>query len=213
VSIAAVLYDLDGTLLDTRDMILASFQYATRKVLQRKIPDAELLDLVGIPLGEQMQHLDAQHAQELVETYRTHNQRVHDELIRSFADTDETLAAIKVQGIPQVVVTSKRNELAWRGLGCFNLQGYFDFLIGSDDTLRHKPEPEPLLLAAARLGVPIERCVYLGDSPYDMRAACSAGAIAVAATWGIFTRDRLLAAGAQHELATISELPALLCSL
>jgi pyrophosphatase PpaX len=213
MNFSAILFDLDGTLIDTGELILTSFRYATRKVLERVIPDDELMDLVGIPLAKQMEMIDAEHAEELTAVYREHNARVHDELIHEFVGTREALEELKAGGIPLVVVTSKRNELAERGLNCFGLLGFFDFLIGSDDTELHKPNPEPLLLAAERLGVPIAECVYLGDSPYDMQAARAAGALAVAATWGVFSRERLLEAGAEWEIAALGELPGLLSSL
>jgi pyrophosphatase PpaX len=109
-------------------------------------------------------------------------------------------------------VTSKRNELALRGLERFGLLEYFELVVGSDDTVRHKPEPDPLLLAADRLDVSIEDCVYVGDSPYDMRAARAANAVALGALWGMFSREELEEAGAQYEAATIGELPSALRS-
>lgn len=84
------------------------------------------------------------------------------------------------------VVTSKYHALAEHGLELFGLNRYFETLIGSDDCERYKPDPMPLIMCAEALGVPIERCIYVGDSPYDMQAANAAGAISVAALWGMF---------------------------
>ncbi|MDR1712624.1 MAG: HAD-IA family hydrolase [Coriobacteriales bacterium] len=206
----AILFDLDGTLIDTKGLILRSFRHATRTVLDRVIPDDVLMDMVGIPLRDQMEKLSPEHADELTATYREHNHRLHDELIRGFAGVAETLEQLAAAGLRLGVVTSKRNALAQRGLDCFDLGGYFELLIGSDDTSRHKPLPDPLLLAASRLSVEPARCAYVGDSPYDMQAARAAGMLAVAALWGMFERQRLLAAGAQLEATTFTELPALL---
>jgi len=209
----AILFDLDGTVLDTRELILVSFRHATRTVLGRELPEAEMLDMIGIPLQYQMEKLSPEHADELVAVYREHNAAHHDEMVRVFPGMRETLEALRAQGIPLAIVTSKRNALAARGLACFDLLGFFDLLIGSDDTDKHKPLPDPLLLAATRLGAEPERCVYVGDSPYDMQAACAAGMTAVAALWGMFARERLISAGAQHEAAAITELPALVAQL
>ncbi|MDR0347853.1 MAG: HAD-IA family hydrolase [Coriobacteriales bacterium] len=209
----AVLFDLDGTLLDTKELILSSFRYATKEILGKQLPDERLLPFIGIPLVYQMETIDAAHTDELVKSYREHNARVHDELIRSFEGTKEALTTLKEEGYRLAVVTSKRREPALQGLGCFELQGFFELLIGSDDSSKHKPEPEPLLLAAERLGLPIGSCIYVGDSPYDMRAARAAGAVAVAALWGMFSRDELWEGGAQYEAARISDLPAVLRSI
>jgi pyrophosphatase PpaX len=206
----AVLFDLDGTLVDTRELILSSFRYATREVLGTQLPDEDILPYIGIPLIYQMQTIALERADELMKVYREHNARVHDELIHYFEGTREALAALRKEGRMLAVVTSKRNEPALRGLTRFGLEGYFEFIIGSDDTTRHKPDPEPLLLAAQRLGLSADRCVYVGDSPYDMQAARAAGTLAIGALWGMFSREQLAEAGAQYEAPTISALPALL---
>jgi pyrophosphatase PpaX len=201
---------LDGTLLDTRELILSSFRYATRTVLGEQLPDERLLPFIGIPLIYQMQAISAEYVDELMRVYREHNARVHDELVQYFEGTRETLEVLRGEGRRLAVVTSKRNAPALHGLECFGLEGYFELLIGSDDTTSHKPDPEPLLLAADRLGIPITSCVYVGDSPYDMRAARAAGAVAVAALWGMFSHEELIEAGAQYEATTISGLPTVL---
>jgi pyrophosphatase PpaX len=203
----AILFDLDGTLLDTQELILSSFRYATREILGEQLPDEVILPFIGIPLAYQMQTINAEHADELMVSYREHNARVHDELIQYFEGTRETLDELREEYGRLAVVTSKRLEPAQKGLERFDLQGYFEFIIGSEETTKHKPEPEPLLLAAKRFGTRAEHCIYVGDSPYDMMAARAAGCVALAAPWGMFTRDELANAGAQHYATTISELP------
>jgi pyrophosphatase PpaX len=204
------LFDLDGTLVDTKELILASYREATREVLGEQLPDDHILPLIGMPLADQMRILAPQHVDELTTVYRVHNQRVHDELIRPFKGTNEVLATLRAEGRRLAVVTSKRREPAIRGLDAFGLAEYFEFVIGSDDTEKHKPGPEPLLVAATRLSVPIEDCAYIGDSPYDMRAAQAASATAIAALWGMFDRVSLQEAGAQYEITTIRDLPKIL---
>jgi pyrophosphatase PpaX len=205
-----LLFDLDGTLVDTKELILVSYREATRKVLGQSLPDDDILPLIGMPLADQMRILAPEHVDELTAVYRKHNKRVHDEFIRPFEGIREVLAMLRAGGRQLAVVTSKRKKPALRGLAAFDLAGYFDLVIGSDDTERHKPDPEPLLVAAARLGVPIEDCAYIGDSPYDMRAARAANATAIAALWGMFDRASLQEAGAQHEAYYVTFLPRLL---
>jgi pyrophosphatase PpaX len=179
-------------------------------VLGRDYSDDQLLELVGQPLLTQMTYFDAEHADELVEVYRQHSYATHDQQIAYFDGTSEALDQLQALGTRMAVVTSKPNALAKRGLACFELEHYFEFVVGLDDTDKHKPQPEPLLLAASRLDVAADRCIYVGDSPYDMQAARAAKMTAVAATWGMFARQRLTEAGAQYQLNTISELPTLL---
>jgi pyrophosphatase PpaX len=196
--ITAVLFDLDGTLLDTRDLILASFRHATQEVMGTTVPDEALLRLVGIPLAEQCRIFYPENPDLLCDVYREHNHRVHDELVRDFAGMKDALEELKGEGYRLAVITSKRHKLAWHGLECFGLERYFEILIGSDDFPEHKPEPGPLLEAARRMGLAPERCCYVGDSPFDMQAARSANMLAVGVLWGMFTREELLEAGAQR---------------
>jgi pyrophosphatase PpaX len=203
----ALLFDLDGTVLDSKELILASFHYACDQVLGHRIPDERLLELVGIPLAEQMEKLTGRLAEAMVESYREHNAKTHGRLIECFPGMAETLAWLVEAGWPLAIVTSKRNDFARQGLDCFGLTKYFLQIVGSDCTARHKPHPDPLLYAADLLGQKPEACVYIGDSPYDMQAACAAGMLAVGAAWGMFQAEQLRLAGAQIILQDIRELP------
>ena len=98
------------------------------------------------------------------------------------------------------VVTSKSKPVAMRGLEHYGLERFFETVVAYEDTEIHKPEPEPLLEAARRMEVPIERCAYVGDSPHDMNAAIAAGAVPVAALWGPFA-ERVLEPGPAVALA------------
>jgi pyrophosphatase PpaX len=122
----AILFDLDGTLLDTQELILSSYRYATREVLGEQLSDEMIRPLIGIPLVYQMQIIDAEHTDELMRVYRAHNDLVHDELIQYFEGTREMLDELYDEYGRLAVVTSKRNETALKGLERFNLQGYFE---------------------------------------------------------------------------------------
>jgi len=210
----ALLFDLDGTVLDTKDLILASYHYACEKVLGYLLPDEPLLDLIGVPLPDQMRLLiDPEHVDAMITAYREHNANHHDEYIGYFPGTAEAIDCFAAAGWPMAIVTSKRNASARQGLDIFGLTEKFLFLIGSDDSEKHKPDPEPLLLAAKRLGLDPADCVYIGDSPYDMQAAVAAGMLPIGAEWGFFTRERLLQAGAFTVVEKISDLPEALKSL
>ncbi|MDR1088275.1 MAG: HAD family hydrolase [Coriobacteriales bacterium] len=207
----AVLFDLDGTLLDTRDMILNSFRYAYTKVLGPDTlpPDDRLLSLVGIPLKTQMELIAPDKSEELFQAYLENNALVCETMLGGFDGAPEVLSDLREQGLRLAVVTSKRHAPAEHGLELMELDSYFEFILGSDDTAEHKPRPGPLLDAAERMGLAASDCAYVGDSPFDMEAAREAGMFAVGALWGMFTRRELEDAGAEVLLADIRELPEL----
>ncbi|QKF07176.1 HAD-IA family hydrolase [Berryella wangjianweii] len=192
----AVLFDNDGTVVDTQELILASFRHATRVVLGRQLPDAAIMDSSGIPLDRQMLDIADTPAQaaELSRVYREYNATVHDDMIAAFDGVSELLEWLDERGVPLAVVTSKLRGVCAHGLETVGLASRFRFVIGSDDCPAHKPAPDPLLLACERLGARPERTLYVGDSPFDMQAARAASMMGVAALWGMFTRDQLAAA-------------------
>jgi pyrophosphatase PpaX len=188
-----VLFDLDGTLVDSGAIILASFRHATRTVLRREIPDHELLAAVGGPgLREQMEALDRERVEELIDVYSAHNVGLHDDLQPCVGILD-ALEILHEEGRTLAVVTAKRRAtlaLAFEVLP--ELERFFEVTIGAEDTERHKPHPEPLLAALAKLGADASGAVYVGDSPFDVQAAKAAGIGSVAVTWGrIHSRERL----------------------
>ena len=187
-----VLFDLDGTVVDSAAIILASMRHAAEHVLGAAPPDAELMAAVGGPgLEAQMRALAPEHVDELVSVYRAHNEPLHDELA-SCAGIDEVLVQLKDEGRRLGIVTAKRRATAELAFARVPLGHLFETVVGGDETERHKPEPDPLLLAAERLGVDPADCAYVGDSPFDIRAAHAAGMHAVAVTWGrIHDRGKL----------------------
>ena len=208
-AVSCVLFDLDGTLIDTEGLILASARHATEVVLGEALPDEVLRHNIGVPLRVQMGEYAPGHVDELLAAYREHNERVHDELIREYPGTDEALEKLRFAGYRMGVVTSKSRPVAWRGIDFFGLRRFFEFVVGYEDTTIHKPEAEPVLEGARRLGVSVDRCMYVGDSPHDMAAGNAAGAVTVAALWGPFP-DRVLEPEPDYALDTLAELADLL---
>lgn len=205
-----VLFDLDGTLVDTVALILASFRHATGVVLGQPLADDVLMADVGIPLVKQMTSFSPEHAEELVAVYRAHNAQVHDDLIAEYPGVEDSLALLKGAGRTLGVVTSKSRPLAERALDRFGLAAYFDTVVACEDVDRHKPDPEPILHAARALGVSPEAVAYVGDSPHDMNAALAAGAHAVAALWGAFDEETVTAPGPHFAARSMDEAAAYL---
>lgn len=206
----AVLFDLDGTLIDTIELIRVSFRYATRTVLGHELPDEVTMANVGQPLAEQFRQMAPDHADELLRVYRAFNMEHHDELAKPYPPTTETLTWLQDAGIPMGIVTSKGTEAATRGVDLFDLRRFMQVIVTADDVALHKPDPYPLRFAAAVMGAELGYCMYVGDSPHDMQAAVAGGAIAVAALWGGFPRDEVVVPGTSYELHSIDGLRGLL---
>ena len=204
--VRAVLFDLDGTLIDTVELIRDSFRYATRTVLGRELPDSVTMRNVGQPLAQQFRDMAPDHAEELLTVYRAYNMMRHDELAKAYPGTLETLEDVGRRGIPMGVVTSKGTQAATRGIERFGLAPYLSVVVTADDVTVHKPDPHPLRFAAARLGTELEYCMYVGDSPHDMESAIAGDAIAVAALWGAFEARDVLAPGPAFAIERLGEL-------
>jgi pyrophosphatase PpaX len=190
-----VLFDLDGTLIDSGPIIVASMKHAAKHVLGREVEEEILTAAIGGPgLVAQMHALDPDRVDDLVDAYRAHNEPLHEQL-EAFREVVEVLPRLRAQGRRLGIVTAKRHAtvgLAFDHLP--KLEENFDVLIGAEDTVRHKPEPDPLLEALRRLDARPREAAYVGDSPFDIRAAKAAGVYAVAVAWGgIHTVERLRA--------------------
>jgi pyrophosphatase PpaX len=190
-----VLFDLDGTLIDSGPIILASMQHAVRSVLDREIPPAELqMTIGGQGIVAQMTAIDPDHVDELLQAYKEHNDGLH-ETLEAFDELLALLPGLKAEGRKLGIVTAKRHRTVGLALDRFPaLASAFDVVVAFEDTSRHKPDPEPVLLAVEKLvGTPGE-AVYVGDSPFDIGAAKAAGVFSVAVGWGgIHSEERLLA--------------------
>jgi pyrophosphatase PpaX len=187
-----VLFDLDGTVVDTGGIILASMRHATREVLGREYTDHDLMKAVGGPgLAAQMEALAPEHVDDLVRVYRAHNLPLHEE-VEPFDGIEDVLLRLHEEGVRIGVVTAKWRSTVELAFARLRVADLFETVVGGDETQKHKPDPEPLLLAAKRLGVEPQDCAYVGDSPFDIRAAKAAHMYAVGVTWGgIHDREAL----------------------
>lgn len=179
-----LLFDLDGTLLDTNELIIQSFQHTFSSHYKRTVSHEELFPYFGKPLRAAMEALgDGSDAEELIKTYREFNHQHHDTLTTVFDGVEATLEALWQQDVNMAVVTSKTKETALRGLRLFNLDKYFPIVIGCNECENHKPHPEPVIKALANLGLPAQACLMIGDSPFDLISATAAGVRTAAVKW------------------------------
>jgi pyrophosphatase PpaX len=188
-----VLFDLDGTLIDSIELILNSARYAFEKLERVCPPDEEWLAGVGIPLFTMFGRYarDADDCDALIAAYREYQLANHDRLVRCYDGVVDTVKSLRETGHPLGIVTSKSEALAIRGLAHVGLARYMDTIVGCDSSSRHKPDPEPVRLALHRLGSAPEDAVFVGDSVHDIVAGNAAGVRTIAALWGAFRREDL----------------------
>lgn len=202
----AVLFDLDGTVVDSVELIISSFQHATREVLGREFTREETIQGIGKPLREQMVALSPGHADDLVRSYQVFNHREHDRMLTLYDGVKTLLIGLRDAGVKLGLVTSKSRRVTQMAFDLTGIEALFDETVCAEDTPRNKPLPDPLILCVERLGVPAQRSVYVGDSPFDIQAAHAAGLESIGVTWGVFSEEVLAAEKPGKLVHTISEL-------
>jgi pyrophosphatase PpaX len=207
----AVLFDLDGTLIDSIALLLASMKH-TFQGRSRKPTDEEWIEGLGTPLPKQLTpYVESDEDRErLVNRYRTFQHENHDRLMSQYSGVIDTLALLYQRGHPLGVVTSKGNMMMERGLKFIGADDYIEVAIGYDSVHIHKPDPFPVRAALEKLEYQASEAVFVGDSPHDIRSGNDAGVITIAALWGPFRRDQLEPYNPTYFLGNIKDLPPLL---
>lgn len=208
-----ILFDLDGTLIDSIPLIRESFHYAVKKVLGKDLPDDILLANVGRPLEIQMRLINPEKADELLRVYREHNHKHHDEFIKPVEGIKELLKELKEKGIKIGVVTSKSGWLSERGIKICGFEKYIDAIIAADHVEKPKPHPEPIEKCLEILKCSKDESVYVGDSPFDIESGKKASVTTIAVPFGPFSRERLLAEKPDFIADTVEELRKILRNL
>jgi pyrophosphatase PpaX len=180
----AVLFDLDGTLINSIDHIVACWQHTARACLGREMSREEIVRNVGRALMECFEEVAPGRSEELREVYRAYQVKTHDDTVTLVPGTVETLEGLKAAGFALGVVTSKGLTVAMEGLDLFGLFPFFDTLVTYEDTTVHKPHPDPLLVACDRLGMEPAQVLYVGDAVFDIQAGKAAGTRTAGVTWG-----------------------------
>jgi pyrophosphatase PpaX len=206
------LFDLDGTLIDSVQLILDSYHHTLAAHGLPPRSDEEWLAGVGTPLTAQFAEWndDAGTMEALIATYRDYNLANHDRMVRSFPGVVEAVRAIRAQGRNTGLVTSKNRRGALRGLRLVGLHDAMDALVCADDVTNPKPHPEPVERAVSILNADPATTVYVGDSIHDLHSGRGAGVRTAAVLWGPFSRSQLAPADPDFWLERPEDLISLL---
>ncbi|HIW32589.1 MAG TPA: pyrophosphatase PpaX [Candidatus Paenibacillus intestinavium] len=205
-----VLFDLDGTILDTNELIIRSFIEALQGVVADDFNRDHIIPSMGAPLVDQMKRFsgldDVEH---LVEAYREVNLRLHDEYVKAFDYVAEVLERLQTAGVKIGVVTTKMRLTTDRGLAFVDIARYMGAVVTIDDVVNAKPHAEPVEKALALLGVGPEKALMVGDSTVDILSGINAGVDTVAVAWSMKGEQVLKEAGATYVIHDMRDLYAI----
>jgi pyrophosphatase PpaX len=193
VPLSTFLFDLDGTLIDSVELILRSYRHTMRLHRGHEPADDVWMQGLGTPLWVQFRQFsdDPAEIEAMVATYREYNLAHHDALVRPYDGVVQAVLALRDQGKTLGLVTSKMRSGAVRGLRTAGIEDAFQVIVGSDEVTHPKPHPEPVLIALERLGAAPESAVFIGDSRHDLECGRAAGVKTAAVLWGPFDRAHL----------------------
>ena len=207
-ALTTVLFDLDGTLIDSVRLILDSYHHTLAAHGLPAMSDEHWLAGLGTPLRVQFRHWsdDPARLEALIATYREYNLTHHDTMVTAYPEVVPMVRAIRAAGFRTGLVTSKNRPGALRGLALVGLADAMDLIIGADEVENPKPHPEPIQFALRQLGEIPERAIYVGDSIHDMESGRAARVTTGAVLWGPFGRSHLESASPDHWLERPTDL-------
>lgn len=201
-----VVFDVDGTLIDTKETILLSLQHMLFRVTGRLYQFKELYFALGITGEEALRRLRVPDREAAMDTWLYYNAR-YEYLQKPFADIAEMVRLIGDAGIHLGIVTSRTCEEFQKGVSIYPFVQQFQTIVCADHTKKHKPDPEPMLELLDRTGAKASQVLYIGDSPYDMECAHKAGVDSALALWGAQDPEGVVA---DYRLKNVSDIELLL---
>ncbi|MBD7908932.1 pyrophosphatase PpaX [Sporosarcina gallistercoris] len=204
--ITTILFDLDGTLLDTNELIMQSFERLLGNHYPGQYTRKEILPFLGPTLAETFNKMDPSKTEVMIQEYREWNMANHDRLVAEFDGVTEVLTQLANNGIRMAIVSTKRNDMVRKGLDLIGITQLFEVIIGLDDVQRPKPDPEPLLLAIDRLDASKEEVLMVGDNFHDIEGGKNAGVRTAAVAWSAKGPEFLSTFNPDYMLTHISDL-------
>jgi len=204
--ITTLLFDFDGTLLDTNELIIQTFQYVLGNHYPGRFERIDILPFLGPTLHESFDSIDPEKTEQLIVEYRAWNKSMHDELSSEFDGVSETMRLLKAAGMKMAIVSTKRTEMIMKGLELLDVEGVFDEVIAMDDVTKTKPDPEPILLALERLGSTADEALMIGDNYHDIVGGQNAGVRTAGVAWSAKGEAFLQTFNPDYMLQHISEL-------
>ncbi len=206
------MFDLDGTIMDTNELIIQSFLDALKGIVPADFNREHIIPSMGLPLSAQLQLFSGrEQVDDLVAAYREVNLRLHDDYVSAFPYVKEVLERLHAAGIKIGIVTTKIRLTTERGLHFVGLYEYVepDAIVTIDDVVQPKPHPEPVQRALEALGIAPGEAIMVGDSIVDIQAAEAAGTVSVGVAWSLKGEAKLKESGARHIIHDMRELYAL----
>ena len=184
--INTVLFDFDGTIMDTNDLILESWQNTFKVFTGSEVPKEKILATLGEPLEFTMGKFFPEiPLQEALDTYRSWHHDNFLDLIQLFPGMLELLEELRSRGYKMGLVTSRLKYTTMLGVDKFGLGKFFDYILTADDTDKHKPDPAPILITLDKLGSRPEESIMIGDTVMDLGCARNAGVKSVLVDWTV----------------------------
>lgn len=208
--INTLLFDLDGTLIDTNDLIINSFLHTLEKYFPNQYKREDVLPFMGPTLMETFGSLDSKRMDEMIQTYRKFNISNHDLLVKEFEGVFETIKTLKEKGYKIGIVTTKMMNVVEMGLKLSKLDQFFDVVVALDHVKKAKPDPEPVLLALEQLGSRPEEAIMVGDNYHDIVAGKNAGTKTAGVAWSTKGREALEVHGPDYMLENMRDLLAII---
>ncbi|MCB2298841.1 pyrophosphatase PpaX [Clostridium tagluense] len=213
MAIRNILFDLDGTLLDTNELIIQSFQHTYQRHLNKQVDKEKIIKNFGEILKITLDREFGAASEEAIKTYRSFQIENFEKLITIHSGIKEGVIELHKQGYKLGIVTSRLNDSALRGLNHFGLKDYFESIVGADNTDVHKPDPTPAFMALKELGGKPEETLLVGDSPYDILCGKNAGITSVLVGWSALPMEVLLKYEPDYIVDSMEELVSLVGKL
>lgn len=185
MSIRTILFDLDGTLINTNELIIASFMHTLKKHTGRTYQREEILPFIGPPLYDSFHQIDPNKVEAMVATYREHNIANHEHYVVAYPTVVETMHKLKEKGYQLAIVTTKMKDTAMLGLEITGMKDVFETIVGLDDVTNAKPHPEPIIQALTKLDALPQHAMMVGDNYHDIEAGQNAGVRTAGVAWSI----------------------------